>query len=354
MTGRGIDQLFATPSRPQLFEGYVRDARDYLRLAERRHGPLPRPVPPDYVWGDALQALAGYSPDLRIANLETAVTTSDQPWPSKGIHYRMHPANVACLTAAGLDCCVLGNNHVLDWGRGGLLETLDCLRACGIATAGAGADLASARAPAVLPLADDRRLKVFSFGTPSSGVPLDWAATDQRPGVNVLPDLLPATAGRIADLLRRQKADGDLMLVSIHWGGNWGYDVPAQQRTFARTLVDRGGVDLIHGHSSHHPRGIEIHHGRPILYGCGDFLNDYEGIRGYEALRPDLTLMYVLDIEPDGETRALRMVPMQIRRMQLAHASPNDAAWLAAVLSRECRGLGGDVILADGELRVIR
>ncbi|MFU8817298.1 MAG: CapA family protein [Pseudomonadales bacterium] len=353
MTGRGIDQLQATPSSPELFEPYVRDARDYLRLAERRHGVLARPVASDYVWGDALHAFERHAPELRIANLETAVTTSDCPWPAKSIHYRMHPANLDCLTVAGLDCCVLGNNHVLDWGRAGLLETLDTLHAGGIVTAGAGADAAAAQAPAALPLAGGGRLLVYSFGVPSSGIPAAWAATDQQPGVNLLADLAPATADRLADGLRRQKRPGDLLLVSIHWGGNWGYAVPAEQQAFARTLIDRGGVDVVHGHSSHHPKGIEIHRHRPIFYGCGDFLNDYEGISGHEAARGDLTLMYFLRLAADGSLVTLRMVPLQIRRMRLSYANPGDAAWLGAMMARECQHLGARISSVDGELRLL-
>lgn len=66
------------------------------------------------------------APDFRIINLETSITTSED-WAPKDIHYRMHPANIPCLTVAKVDCCVLANNHVLDWGRSGLVETLETL-----------------------------------------------------------------------------------------------------------------------------------------------------------------------------------------------------------------------------------
>ncbi len=140
MTGRGIDQILPHPSAPQLFEPYVHSALEYVELAERANGPIPRRVPSDYVWGDALAELARVRPDARIVNLETAVTVSEDAVPGKGIHYRMNPANAACLGAAALDCCVLANNHVLDWGRAGLVETLATLRAAGLRSAGAGAE----------------------------------------------------------------------------------------------------------------------------------------------------------------------------------------------------------------------
>jgi poly-gamma-glutamate synthesis protein (capsule biosynthesis protein) len=100
-----------------------------------------------YIWGDALKAFARLAPDVRIINLETAVTTSDAAWPGKGIHYRVHPANIACLTAAQIDCCVLSNNHVLDWGYAGLAETLATLRSVHVQTAGAGRHCRGMSAP---------------------------------------------------------------------------------------------------------------------------------------------------------------------------------------------------------------
>src|SRR4030095_10058684 len=123
MTGRGIDQVLPRPSRPELHEDYIRSALDYVELAERAHARAPRPVTVCSVWGALLSGLESRSPDCRVVNLETSVTTSEQAAP-KGINYRMHPANVPCLAAAKIDCCVLANNHVLDWGASGLRETL--------------------------------------------------------------------------------------------------------------------------------------------------------------------------------------------------------------------------------------
>ena len=107
MTGRGIDQILKFPSDPTLHESYMKDARGYVSLAERDGTVIPRGVDDRYIWGDALEEFAHYSPDLRIINLETSVTASDEVWRGKGINYRMNPRNVGCLTAAGIHCCVL-------------------------------------------------------------------------------------------------------------------------------------------------------------------------------------------------------------------------------------------------------
>ena len=343
MTGRGIDQVLPHPGDPVLHEGYATSARDYVMLAERANGPIPRPVEFAYIWGDALAEWARIAPDLRIVNLETAVTTRDDWQRGKGIHYRMHPANVPCLTAAGIDCCVLANNHVLDWGEAGLAETLETLRRSGLQPVGAGHDEAEAAAPAVLPTAHGRVL-VFSFGVTSSGIPPDWAAAAARPGVNLLADLSQATLRQIATHVNASKRAADIVVASIHWGGNWGYAIPADHRRFAHGLIDQCGVDAVHGHSSHHPLGIEVYRDRPIFYGCGDFLNDYEGISGYEAFRGDLSLMYFLTIDAvSARLRRLKMVPMQTRRFRLNRASAADARWLQRVLDRESRPLGSRV-----------
>jgi poly-gamma-glutamate synthesis protein (capsule biosynthesis protein) len=114
MIGRGIDQVLPHPSDPRLYEPVLQTALGYVALAVATHGPIPAPVDFAYIWGDALDAFTRMAPDVRIINLETAVTTSDTYWPDKGIHYRMHPANIPCLTAAQIDCVILSNNHTLD------------------------------------------------------------------------------------------------------------------------------------------------------------------------------------------------------------------------------------------------
>jgi poly-gamma-glutamate capsule biosynthesis protein CapA/YwtB (metallophosphatase superfamily) len=124
---------------------------------------------------------------------------------------------------------------------------------------------------------------------------------------------------------------------TVHWGSNWGYKVPYEQVLFAHDLVAHG-VDVVHGHSSHHPRPIEIYRGRLILYGCGDFIDDYEGIAGHGEYRGDLRLMYLPSVHPDtGRLARLTIIPLQARRMRLNPATSADVAWLGGVLDRISR-----------------
>jgi poly-gamma-glutamate capsule biosynthesis protein CapA/YwtB (metallophosphatase superfamily) len=354
MLGRGIDQILPHPGDPALRERKVKDARGYVALAEKVNGPIPRPVDMAWPWGDALRALEKVAPDVRVVNLETSVTRSKEFAPDKWIHYRMNPANLSCLAVSRPDACVLANNHVLDFGRRGLEETLDALSCARLQAVGAGRDLVRACQPAVVPIDGGRRVLVFALGMACSGVPASWAATNQGAGVAFVPQPSAAAADEVTDRVQRFRRVGDLVVASLHWGSNWGYDVPQEQIRFAHRLID-GGVDVVHGHSSHHPRPIEVYRGKLVLYGCGDLIDDYEGITGYERYRDDLRLLYLASVEADtGKLAGLRMVPMQARRLRLHHASAEDAAWLGGVLDRVSRDFGTRIELEPDGTLVLR
>jgi poly-gamma-glutamate synthesis protein (capsule biosynthesis protein) len=154
-----------------------------------------------------------------------------------------------------------------------------------------------------------------------------------------------ASAADVGDQIARASRPGDIVVVSLHWGPNWGYEIPHRQRQFAHALIDRAGVSIVHGHSSHHPKAIEVYRNRLILYGCGDFLNDYEGIMGYEEYRGDLAVMYFAEVDQmSGNLVALDMVPLQIRQFRLNRASDDDVDWLMRRLDRESRKFGPQVV----------
>jgi poly-gamma-glutamate synthesis protein (capsule biosynthesis protein) len=338
--GRGVDQILPHPDDPELREAHAKDARPYVDLAERAHGPIPRPVNFSWPWGDALAMLEDIGPDVRVINLETSITAGGEFVPGKAVHYRMSPGNVGCVAVARPDACALANNHVLDFGHRGLADTVQALAGAGLRAVGAGPDRAAARRPAAVPVCGGGRAVIVSCGTASAGIPPGWAAGPARPGVNRLPDLSPATADDVIGQVQAARRPGDIAIVSIHWGSNWGYGLDADQVRFAHRLID-GGVDLVHGHSSHHPRPVEVFRGKLILYGCGDCIDDYEGITGHHAYRPDLRLLYFASLDPGtGQLTALRMAPMQAKNMRLHHAAAADRHWLTAVLDRISHGLG--------------
>jgi poly-gamma-glutamate synthesis protein (capsule biosynthesis protein) len=240
---------------------------------------------------------------------------------------------------------------VLDWGPEGLKQTLSVLQHAGIQTAGAGDDLVQAQAPAIIPLAGKGRALVYAFGSRYSGIGTNWGATSSRPGIDLLSGLTSEAVAAIGNRVGQVKQPGDIAIASIHWGGNWGYEIPAEQREFAHGLIDLAGVDVVHGHSSHHVKGIEVYRDRLILYGCGDFLSDYEGIRGHAEYRPDLGLMYLPMLDAaSGRLCGLELVPTRVRKFRIQRASQREADWLADVLNREGRKLG-TAVRRDGQGR---
>lgn len=346
MTGRGIDQILPHPGDPLIHEPYMKNARGYVEIAEKVNGPVPTPVNFSYIWGDALAELKQAGPDVRMVNLETSITGSDDYWYGKDIHYRMHPDNMPCLTAAKIDVCTLANNHVLDWGYKGLSETLKTLKQANVKIAGAGQNLEQAETPAVIQAAGKGRVLIFSFGTTTSGIPFTWAAEKKKPGVHLLRALSNKTVRYIKEMVRKVKRKGDIVIASIHWGSNWGYQIPREQTEFAHKLIDSAGIDVIHGHSSHHVRPVEVYEQKPVIYGCGDLLNDYEGIGGYETFRGDLALMYFISMNPDtGSLVSMQMTPMKIKNFRLNRVSEADAMWLKNTLNRECKKFGSRVEL---------
>lgn len=327
-----MDQIFSSSTSPELYEDYVKDARDYIKLAEERNGPIPRHVSPDYIWGEALRIWKDEAPDFKIINLETAVTRRDTPLIGKGINYRMHPDNLEILQAPGIDFVCLANNHILDWKRAGLLETISSLDKLSIQHSGAGANLTEAKAPTIFQLKEGRVL-VFSLCLETSGVPWDWKAGEEKEGVWLIQSTGKSGQDEVSEVIRSFKEEDDVVILSIHWGGNWGYDISDSQKDFAHNLIDEGLVDIIHGHSSHHPKGFEVYKGHPIFYGCGDFINDYEGIRSFPEFHSDLTLMYFVEFVPRPFLlKSMTMYPLKMKNFRLVNTSRYEAKWIYDVL----------------------
>ena len=173
--------------------------------------------------------------------------------PRKVYRFRSDAKNVESLRSAAIDVVSLANNHVLDFGVDALREMLGALDQHGILRAGAGMDLEAARRPAV------RRVGPHAVGfiAFTDNQP-DWEATGRDPGIHYVPVGCDAGDRRVTDLLelvRRTKGRVQLLIVSAHWGGNWGSDVPPEHQSLARALID-AGADVVFGHSAHIFRGV--------------------------------------------------------------------------------------------------
>lgn len=355
MLGRGIDQILPHPGDPKIYEPYMKSAKGYVDIAEDKNGEIDKPVGYSYVWGDALKEFDEKKPDLKIINLETSITSSRDYWKHKGIHYKLNPQNIDVIKNAGIDFTSLANNHVLDWGYKGFYETIKTLNDAKIEFAGAGIDKSSAEKIAVFDLKGKGRVLIYSCGSTTSGISDEWGAENNKAGVNLIPDYSIDTVRNAKEKFDAIRGKNDISIVSIHWGGNWGYRIPKAHMVFAHNLVDLAGINIVHGHSSHHPIGIEVYKNRLILYGSGDFINDYEGIAGYEMYRDDLALMYFAYFDADtGNISKLKIVPMQIKNFKLNYASRNDAKWIKNILNREGKALNTEFkLLSDNSIELI-
>jgi len=283
MLGRLVDQIFPT---------HVEELTDHFHamMLLRSRTNLSWPILDyKYPWGDVFEDIV--KADARIINLETSVTTHPVKWPEKAFNYRMHPDNVKVLTEAKIEYCSLANNHTLDFCTEGMFETMKTLTASGIKWAGVGSNLEEAQKPAIFSV-KDKKIAVFSFSDHYDF----WGASNNKPGINFL-DVDRYTQqdmNRLQGLINSTVAaeKPDLVVASLHWGGNYCWIPSKQKQMFAHQLIDLCGVDIIHGHSSHHVQGIEIYKGKPIIYGCGDFVDDYAVTEEYSN---DLGFAYFVD-----------------------------------------------------------
>lgn len=297
-----------------------------------------RERPPAYVWGDTLPAFA--AADCRICNLECALCVHPGPPPEpKMFCFTSDAANVAVLRAAGIDIVSIGNNHALDGGRHGLLEMVRILDEAQIAHAGAGADAAAARRPALIERVGMR----IGFLACTDNEPT-WEAHYGTPGVSYVPDDLrdPRTAALLG-WVEQVRAAADVVVVSLHWGPNWGRQPPASHRRLARALVD-AGADVVFGHSAHVTRGIEYRRRGVVIYSAGDFINDY-AVDPVE--RNDESAIFV--VETDGEAvRRVVIRPTLIAACQARLATGRHVERVALRMRALCRLLGTDATW-DGE-----
>ena len=278
--------------------------------------------PPEVVWGTTLERLRSF--DGLVINLECCLSTRGEPWRRtyRPFHFRADPDwSIPALERAGVDCCALANNHVLDFEEPALRDTLAHLDEAGIARVGAGETLEEALEPAVFTVGD-WTVAVVSF---TDNVPAYGAGEDSPGTAYVEIGVEDAeTRRRVAEALdRARRADPDLLVASLHWGPNMVERPSDSFRRFGRWLVE-AGADVVHGHSAHVFHGVEVHEGRPIVYDAGDFVDDYAVD---ERLRNDRGFLFELSIDSDGRPSELRMHPTEIDDCAVHLADPEAAAW---------------------------
>lgn len=271
---------------------------------------LLKDVPSAYIWGNMLPIMK--SVDLNVVNLECAVCTSDDKV-DKTFNFKTAPKNVRSLIDANIEAVNLANNHVLDFSRQGLLETLDNLDQAGIKHVGAGRNISEASAPVIL-TKNNIRIGILGMTDNEPG----WAADSKRPGTRYIS--IGDTRPIVGDI-QRLRSQVDLLILTVHWGPNMQERPSGDQVAFAHQLIDHG-VDIIHGHSAHIFQGIEIYRGKLIIYDAGDFIDDY-AVDPY--LRNDRSFYFVVEASSRG-CRNVGMIPVIISDRQVNPAANPDAA----------------------------
>ena len=265
--------------------------------------------------------------DVCVVNLECCISERGKPVP-KVFNFRAPPQAVETLVHLGVDCVLLANNHALDYGIEGLLDTFAHLREAGIRWAGAGENIGQARAPVVF-----EGLPVVAFSDHEAR----FAAGRDRPGIahadiqEGLPDwVLQSAAGA---------------LVCPHWGPNMTQAPLPYVRAAARRLCDAGAT-LVAGTSAHVFHGVD---GR-VLYDLGDFIDDYAVD---PRMRNDLGLLFLVDLEPDGPRR-IEAVPIRLEYAYTRLAHGEEADWIRRRFRRACAALGTGVAEENERLVVTK
>jgi poly-gamma-glutamate synthesis protein (capsule biosynthesis protein) len=298
----------------------------------------------DYPLGAVSALLRGAS--LAIANLECAVCEPAERWHGapKAFYFRAPPLAGQALRDAGIGLVSLANNHILDYGVQGLLDTLRILDAQGIAHAGAGAGLDAALAPVIVER-QGVRIGMAAFCDHQA----DFAAAPEHAGMAWIG--LHDEAAAIDEFTRAlaplRAAGVRWPILSLHWGPNMVSEPSDRQRRLARAAIDVGWK-IVYGHSAHVFQGVELVEGCPILYAAGDLVDDYAVDPEF---RNDHQLLFELQLGDDALERIV-MHPLFIRRCRVFPANSAQRAWIAERMRGLCADLGTDVDVDGGTLAI--
>lgn len=228
--------------------------------------------------------------DISFFNCEANYTDRGVPVPAQHTPGSTPPENFRAMAWAGFNVAGLANNHGLDLGVDGLLDTIELCRAHGVATSGAGRTIDEARRPAIV----ERKGTKVAFLSYNCVGPNEYAARHDRPGVAPLRastlyqamEYQPGTPPRILTFADREdlaamerdvaqaRAQADVVVTNFHWGM---HHVQAMicmyQREVAYAALD-AGADLVLGGHDHVVKGVEVYRGKAIFYGLGDFVLD--------------------------------------------------------------------------------
>jgi poly-gamma-glutamate synthesis protein (capsule biosynthesis protein) len=310
-----------------------------LMLARKVSAALRDGRNPEAFFGDVRPRLL--AADAVVCNLECALTDRTKRHVLKAFHFLADPRTTAILTAGNVRCVALANNHSLDAGPGGLLDTLRHLDDAGVAYAGAGEDLRAASAPTTF------RAGSVTIGLASITNTLRaFRAGPTHPGTGYSRIRADGPSGLLGSLVEAMDRRGaDVRVLSIHWGPNFRPAPPRRYRAFARQAID-AGFDIVHGHSAHVVQAVEAYRNGLILYDTGDFLDDYWAMPGF---RLDRSFLFLVKLAP-GRRPQLALFPVSLTPCAVNYAVGREADSIRGSMIRRCRLHGMDFTEAGGAL----
>lgn len=315
-----------------------------------------------YIYGD----LANYLKvcDVRIANLEIALTNESTPLKNKIYPHKGPPEAIDMITNDGFGIFNIANNHILDYGENALLESMTLLSKKGIPFVGSGLNIKEASKPLIINK-NDVRIGFIGFTTT---IPIGFSATEEKMGVYPIrvitsyeqfrnPEEYPGTAQliktypveedlkKLSDSVRKLKQEVDIILIYAHWGTSMTSDVHDFQRIIAHEVIDSGANAIFGGHQ-HVISGVEFYKECPIIYGLGNLIFDFSPPFFDERTRE--CLVYFADISKDS---------IQNSKILICKTAVNDQVNLKDALGKDshsfnhfkklCSDLGTECTIGD-------
>jgi len=201
--------------------------------------------------------------DIMCLNNEFTYSTTGSKLEGKLYHFRAHPDRVNVLNELGVDVVQLNNNHVYDYGKQAMLDTLDTLTNVGIDYLGAGRNLEEAMAPLYYTL-DDKVVALVGASRAEKNEKTPQA-TETEPGI-----LRCYDTELFLQAIEEADANADFVIAVVHWGTEYSYDLEEVQITTGKEYLDAGADAIIGGHS-HCLQGMEFYDGKPIIYSLGNY-----------------------------------------------------------------------------------
>ncbi len=256
--------------------------------------------------------------DIFMLNEEFPFGTTGEPMEEKEYTFRVDPSYSTVLSELGVDIVTLANNHMLDFGRGPLTETLNTLDQAGIAHVGAGENIDEAKALKTFEM-DGRTI---GFLGASRVIPEhSWNASSGSSGLFTTYD-----AAALVEQIQKAEESCDFTVVYVHWGIEKNTQPEEYQKTLARQYID-AGADAVIGAHPHVLQGIEFYQGKPIFYSLGNFIFSNGA---YETMLVELTV--------GGTETEIRLIPCvsEANQMRLLE----ESAWPAFYQNLESLSFG--------------